>query len=464
MTTTGDGKAIEALSANALTTRFENLDQATVESSKDRIIDIIGCAIGGANAPGCPGLVKLVREWGGKKEATVIAHGFKAPAHNAAMVNCITDRSFDFEVMAGSVAGKGYGQHVSGTTVPTALAMGEMMDVDGKELITALAVGDDTANRIALSYDFDFFGGFDGTMTHPNFGATAIAGRLLGLNTNQMKKAFGIVVNTIAGSFSSIWDGATTFKFGQGTAARNGIFAAELAKEGWTGIEDALFGAYGWYKLYTHGCTHPEMLTKDLGKIYYVENNFKRFPCGGPNHPFINLALGMRQKYGINPQDIAEVNLLMGKRSLDNYYAKPFQLRDNPHGDAIFSFQYTVATALLKGKVDMWNFTEEAIRDPVVNALIAKTKCVGIQETKPGPGAMIIRIKMKNGKEFNASPEGPQGHILGKPMSRDEIIAKFMHQVDFSKTVSKKNAEKIVDMVVKLEKLDDVNKLMKLCS
>jgi 2-methylcitrate dehydratase PrpD len=464
MTTTGDGKAIEALSANALTTRFENLDQATVESSKDRIIDIIGCAIGGANAPGCPGLVKLVREWGGKKEATVIAHGFKAPALNAAMVNGITDRSFDFEVMAGSVAGKGYGQHVSGTTVPTALAMSEMMGVDGKELITALVVGDDTANRVALSYDFDFFGGFDGTMTHPNFGATAIAGRLLGLNTNQMKKAFGIVVNTIAGSFSSIWDGATTFKFGQGTAARNGILAAELAKEGWTGLEDALFGTYSWYKLYTHGCTHPEMLTKDLGKIYYVENNFKRFPCGGPNHPFINLALGMRQKYNINPKDIADVSLLMGKRSLENYYAKPFQLRDNPHGDAIFSFQYTVATALLKGKVDMWNFTEEAIRDPEVNALIAKTKCVEDKEAKPGPGAMAIRIKMKDGKEFTASPEGPQGHILGKPMSRDEIIAKFMHQVDFSQTVRQKNADKIVDMVVKLEKLDDVNKLMKLCS
>jgi 2-methylcitrate dehydratase PrpD len=341
--------------------------------------------------------------------------------------------------------------------------MCELMGASGKELITALVCGDDVSNRIALSYDFDFFGGFDGTMTHPNFGATAIAGRLLGLSVDQMKKAFGIMVNTIAGSFSSIWDGATTFKFGQGTASRNGILAASLAKEGWTGVEDALFGTYAWYKLYTHGCTHPEMLTKDLGKIFYVENIFKRYPCGGPNHPYIRLALEMRQKYGISPKDIAAVSLLMGKHSLANYYAKPFQLRDNPHGDAIFSFQYTVGTALLKGKVDMYNFTEEAIRDPEVNALIAKIKCEEMKDAKPGPGSMAVRIKMNDGKEYTMSPEGPPAHLLGKPMTRDELIAKFMHQVEFSKTVSRKNAEKIVDTVVKLESLDNTAKLMKLC-
>jgi 2-methylcitrate dehydratase PrpD len=278
-----------------------------------------------------------------------------------------------------------------------------------------------------------------------------------------MRYAFGIVVNTIAGSFSSIWDGATTFKFGQGTAARNGIFAAQLAKEGWTGLDDALFDTYGWYKLYTHGCTHPELLTQELGKIYYTENNYKRFPCGGPNHPYINLALQIKKKYNIDAKDIAEVNLLMNKHSLANYYAKPFKLSDFPHGQAIFSFRYTVATALLKGKVDMWNFTEEAIRDQEVNALIARIECLENKEVIAGPGVATIRIKMKDGKEFTASPEGTQGHILGKPMSREEIIAKFMHQVDFSKTVSKKNAEQIVDTVLNLEQLDNVSKLMNLC-
>jgi len=80
MSVAGDRTAIEALSANLVDTRFEHFDDATIELAKNRIIDLLGCLIGGANAPGNPALLKLVRKWGGKKESTILAHGGKAPA------------------------------------------------------------------------------------------------------------------------------------------------------------------------------------------------------------------------------------------------------------------------------------------------------------------------------------------------------------------------------------------------
>ena len=83
--------------ANVLDTRFENFDQATLTSAKSRIIDVVGCLIGGANAAGNSVLIDLVKEWGGKEEATILAHGVKVPAHNAAMVNSVMARSFDFD-------------------------------------------------------------------------------------------------------------------------------------------------------------------------------------------------------------------------------------------------------------------------------------------------------------------------------------------------------------------------------
>lgn len=450
--------AVEALSANVLNARFEDLDRETVEAAKNRIMDIIGCAIGSANDPGCPQLVNLAKDWGGKPESTIIASGVKGPAQIVAMVNAIMDRAFDFEAMSGEVAGKRYGQHISGTTVPASLAMGEAKHINGKELITALVVGDDVSNRIALAYDFDFFRGFDGTMTHPHFGATATAGRILGLNQLQMRNAMGIVLNLIAGSFQSIWDGAATFKLGQGAAARNGIFAAELAKAGWTGPEDALLSRYGFYALYTPGCTHPEMLTKDLGKIFYAENKFKRYPCGGPNHIPIELAFAIRRQHSIEAEDIEEVTLRVNRHSLDNYYAKPWKIRNFPHGDAVFSFQYTVSTALLRGHVEMEDFTEKSIRDLRVNALAAKMKVVELPDAKPG--AIELRVRMKDGREFSQSPADATDYILGKPMSWDELVAKFMAQVDFSKMVSRKNAEKIVDLVSRLERVEDISEVM----
>ena len=52
------GTAIEALSANILDTRFEDLDRATVEDAKKRIIDVVGCAVGGADGPGNAALLE----------------------------------------------------------------------------------------------------------------------------------------------------------------------------------------------------------------------------------------------------------------------------------------------------------------------------------------------------------------------------------------------------------------------
>jgi 2-methylcitrate dehydratase PrpD len=81
--------AIEALSENVLKTRFEDLDKETVENAKKRILDVIGCAIGGANAPGNRGLVEVIKDTGGKPEASILVWGGKVPAANAALVNSI---------------------------------------------------------------------------------------------------------------------------------------------------------------------------------------------------------------------------------------------------------------------------------------------------------------------------------------------------------------------------------------
>lgn len=148
MTTTTASPAIEALSANILDTRFEDFEQATVDQAKNRILDAVGCVIGAGNAPDVKALIDLVTNWGGKEEATILVYGVKGPAQNVAMVNSIMARTLDFEPLSGIVEGKTVGGHISGTTVMTAITLGEVKGVDGKELITALLVGDDFAMRV----------------------------------------------------------------------------------------------------------------------------------------------------------------------------------------------------------------------------------------------------------------------------------------------------------------------------
>jgi 2-methylcitrate dehydratase PrpD len=455
---------IEKFSANIVDTRFEDLDRETVELAKNRILDVLGCAIGGVNAPGNATLLKLVKKWGGKKEATILIHGGKAPAQNVAMLNTIMARSYDFEVMSYAIDGQVFASHHAATLVPTALALGEANHVNGKEMITAMLVGDDMAARVqAASVGHPIGLGWDGCGTLSHLGATATASRLLGLNRHQTRNAFGIVLNTIASAIQSLWDGATTFKLGQGTAARNGIFSAELAKEGWIGVEDALLSKFGYFFLYAKGCKDPNIMTKDLGKKYYGESYFKPYPCGMPNHVAMDCALRLLRNHGITTEDIAEVIIHVPHGSIGrSYYAKPFIIRDFPHGDAIFSYPYTVATALLHGSVGLTNFTEEAILDPKVNALTAKTKLEELPESE-GAGLMDVKltVKMKNGKEYSESGT-PHREWTTRPTPKEEIVAKFWHQVDFSQTVSRGNAKKLIGLIDHLENVKDVNKLVEL--
>jgi 2-methylcitrate dehydratase PrpD len=424
------------------------------------MIDVIGCLIGGANGPGNSSLIELIKEWGGKKEATILIHGGKAPAYNGAMINSIMARSYDFEPVDVMVDNTIIPAHISGTTIMTAITMGEMKSINGKELITTLLVGDDVAARILAASKFDFELGWDGTGTVNTFGTAAIAGRILGLNRIQLRDAFGIVLNQLGGSFQNIWDGAMSFKLQQGVSARNGIFSAQLAKSGWTGPGDALLSKFGYYHLYTEGCRNLEILTKDLGKRYFSDVTFKPYPCCRTTHPAIDCALAIVQQNPINPQDIKEVILRIPHRALEGFCGQPFKIRRYPHGDANFSYYYTVANALLRKSVKPEHFSDEAIGDPQIKALISKMSLEELQ------GVIFqgaeLKIIMKDGRQFSEFTDSPKGNSVNNPITKDELIAKFWTNVEFSQTVTRKNAKKLLKLLENLEAIDRVDRIVEL--
>jgi 2-methylcitrate dehydratase len=442
--------AVEALSENAVKIRFEDIDKQTIESIKGRVIDIVGCAIGGANATGNQGLMDLVKGWGGKGEATILVHGGKAPAHDVAMINAVMTRSYDFEEQSPSA-------HTNASVIPTALATVEMMQGSGKDFLTGLIVGTDVGNRINAGFDFDFYHGWDNIGSLHTFACAAIAGNVLKLTPLQMRNAFGLALHQTAGSIMSYWDCDMTFKLNNGFAARSGIFAAQMAKAGLLGTIDALQSKYGFYHLYTHGCTHPERITQDLGKTFNIGRDmYKQFPCGRPNHVPIELGIALANEHNIKAADIAEVTLSLPHFGMTIYYGQPFSLRSFPTGDALFSYRYTLASALLRRHVTPADMTEEAVRDPVINALIGKINLKEMAGEKYGRAE--VKIKMKDGQEFTRYTDKPDRGL----QNRDEVKAKFMTQVEFSKTVSVKNAEKIIKLLEKLEEVDKISEVINL--
>ena len=149
-----DGQAVlEYLSGRILNTRYEDIDSKTIENTKTRLWDTIGDALGAVPLPDIHALVELVKGWEGKEEATILGYGYKVPVQDAAFVNCTMCRGFDRGPLAYTFQGRVVPHHVSETTVLTALTLGESKAVNGKELLTAMILGDDLAARLHLAND-----------------------------------------------------------------------------------------------------------------------------------------------------------------------------------------------------------------------------------------------------------------------------------------------------------------------
>jgi 2-methylcitrate dehydratase PrpD len=431
-----------------------------VERARNRVIDVVGCIIGGANASGNSTILDLVREWGGRKESTVLVHGGKVPAHNAALLNCVMSRSYDFEPAGPLVDGKSTPAHLSGTTVPTAITVAEQTGASGKDLLAALILGDDIASRIIAASNLNIDSGFDCTGTVNAFGAAAIAARLMGLDEYQMLNAFGIVLNQFAGTFQNVFDGVHSFKLPQGLAAQAGVFSAALARKGFTGVRDPLLSKYGYFALYCKSYK-LDLLTNNLGRQFYADNTCKPYSCCRSNHAAIDCVLQLLQTYIVHPEDIDEIVVDVTPTARDFAVGQPFKIREVPQIDAAFNLQYNVANAVLRKSSKLEHYTEEYIRDPKIMEIVSRVRLTTTMPPEKPLGA-AVKIKMKQGIEYETRVDMPRGNDVLTPLTPAEKRAKFFDNVRFSNTISLERAEKALDFLGKLEKMEHVSRLIEL--
>jgi 2-methylcitrate dehydratase PrpD len=449
---------IQKLVTNVLSIRYEDFKPAVIDYAKDRIIDTVGAMLGGACSSGTKMVFDLVKDWGGKKESTIFAMGGKVPAANAALVMGIMARANDFEPAGGpEIDGRVFPGHYSATTVTTAFAMAEKLEVDGKGLITALILGDDLASRIGAAGNMNMEQGWDPSGLCGRFGAAAIAGRLMGLNETKMLNALGIVLNQISGSMQSTLEFTHCFNLSQGMAGWNGILSAELAGRGFTGPHDPVTGPAGYFTMYCNGSS-PDTMIKNLSREYYADESFKIYPSCHMTHGSIDSTMKIVLEHDINPDDIAEIAVILAPVMKGSLLAQPFRVGLYPQDSAIMNIPFGVACAVLHKGVKLEHFKDEAILDPRINELTGKIKTYFTLKGKMESAE--VTVKLKNGEEFSAYTEIPKGDRKKTPLSRDEIKEKFITSAAFSRAIDQDKVERALALIENLEKLGNINLLV----
>jgi len=449
------------LAENIIATSYEKIPEEAIEATKKDMLDTLGVAVAGNDAPGIKEIINLVRDWGGKRESTLIMQGIRVPCHYAALVNSTMGHALDYDDAHEEVV-----LHAGVVVIPPALALAERLgNVNGREFLAAITLGIDLVSRLGEASNIGPSElGFMYTSVYGVFGSAAVTGKLLHLNTDQMVNALGIAYSQAAGNFQCIIDGALTKRMQAGFAASNGLLSSLLAKEGITGAKDSLEGDKGLFKVYLRGDYNALPLTRDLGKHFAsVDLSFKPYPCCRNCHPFIDAALELMSEHDIYVDNIEEIAVRCSENA--RLLIEPLQVKQNPRVpvDAQFSIPWVIATALVKGKVTFEDFTPEAIHNPEVIDLASKISAeIDPQLETRSTGKAVVDIKMKNNSTVYSKREDIAKGNPKKPLSWDELIEKFgdcLHHG--AKKISETAINRTISMIRNLEEIEDVGKVIR---
>jgi 2-methylcitrate dehydratase PrpD len=452
--------AAEIFAGNFARTKFEDLASDVVEATKKEVLDLLAVALGGSSQPGATHVCDLVKEWGGKEESSIIGSRQKVPAPNAAQANATMAHALDFDDVHEAAV-----MHPGIASIPVAVAVAEACgNASGRELITSVALGVDMMCRLALATTpgknpIDL--GWHLTSLFGYMGSAATAARVMGLTEGQIVDAIGIGYHQCAGNGQCVKDGALTKRLGPGFAIRGGITAALLAKSGVTGSKNSFEGEWGLYRQYMNGDYSREILMEDLGKRFEgVHVAIKPYPCCRGIHPAIDAGLALAVEDNIRSDDIREIILTVTEAHM-SLLCQPEDAKRAPRSpvDAQFSIPWGVASAILRRRVGLDDFTEHAIKDSEVLALTRKMRLKTDDSlSKPGPDPTKVRVVTKDDRIFERVVQIPLGS-LDRPMSFEDCARKFS---DCAKNLEAGRAERIIELVGKLEQIEDIGEIIHL--
>ena len=414
------------LAAWASRVRFEDLPADIVEATKLRVMDVIGLSLAGAETEFGRSTRGAALALSPPGPCRVLGTGDRVGVTTAAFANGAFSQALEFDDTHNESI-----VHMSSPSVAAALAMAEIGPVSGRDLITAIALGNEISCRVGSVASGQFHKrGFHPTGLFATFGCAYLAAKLLGLEAERMAQAAGICGSFASGLLQCWVDGTQTKFLHPGWAAQSGITAAFLARTNTTGPAEVFEGRFGLFASHLQDTEQPRdygRIRDKLGKHWESRNSsFKPFPAAHVLHPYISAILRLRARHGIKPADVAHIDcpvtaFIVG--IVCEPTAEKFAPASDSHGRV--SLQYSLAEALTLGSLGKTAYKGASLRNPEILALARKVH-YRVDPAYPGPGRFKgeVTVTLKDGTRLYELEEYNRGSAEN-PMTDAEIRAKF---------------------------------------
>lgn len=422
-----------------------SLSAATATMARRCVLDWLGAGFAGCFLPAGAIAARLAVRLGGPAEATLLAGG-RVACTGASLANGIASHAVEMDDLHRASV-----MHLGTVTIPAALALAEREHCPGRRLLEAVVCGYEIGARVAEAAGPAHYRFWHVTGTAGALAAAAAGSVILGLTAHETLNALGNAGTLSAGLWQFLTDGAMSKTLHAGRAADTGVLCALLAQEGFTGASAILEGEKGFLRAMAGG-GDPARLTEGLGGGYRIDrNSFKLHAACGHTHPAIDAALELRRR-GAVPGEIDEIRVRTFRTALD-----VTGIRDprNPY-QAKFSLPFCIALALIRGRVDLDDFTPAALADQAVRDLAGR---VVLEEDDAGTAAYpslwqaTVVISSAGRRRREARVEAPRGSPQN-PATDVEITEKFLRLS--AGRVSANRQETLLKAVATLDDISNV--------
>jgi 2-methylcitrate dehydratase len=438
--------------------RFEHIGAQARHEACRYLLDSLGCALGGLRQEDVRIALKVLGEIGGRGRATVIGTGEKTDAVTASLANALMVRVMDYN----DIYWQQDPSHPS-DIIPAAIACGERVGGNGKDLIVGIVLGHEFEMRLceAAFPGIRERGWHHATLTA--FASPIVAGRMLGLPWEKIQHAVGISASRHA-TLGAVTAGKLTMMKNtvDPMATQSGVLAALLAEEGYTGPEHVIDGKEGLVH-----CFGPEwkldVLVDGLGDSWRIERcGMKAFPTEALTHAPISAVLDIVIGNDLNPDDIESVRIRSLARAAD-ILADPSKYDPRTKETADHSLPYVIAAAIVDRQVTPAQFEAERIMNSHIREQLKKVEVVAdpeIEKVFPKLQRVKVTIKTRDGRELDKQLDYPKGDPRN-PLTDGEVEEKF--DALAAPLISEASRRRIKDAVWDLENQPSITGLVELC-
>lgn len=430
---------------------FDMIPAAVVARAQDLLLDWVGSALAGKGGRPVEAIERLAVAMGpntGPSEVLISRRG-TSPLF-AALVNAAASHFAEQDdVHNGSVF------HPAAVVFPVALAIAQARGLSGRQLLTAATAGYEVGIRVGEFLGRSHYQVFHTTGTAGALAAAATAGHLLQLSPTQMLDAFGSAGTQAAGLWEFLRDAADSKQLHTAKAAANGLMAAYLAHDGFTGASHILEGPQGMAAGMSTDA-EPAKLVDRLGERWALaETSFKFHASCRHTHPAADALLKVVEEYDLSAGDIACITAHVHQAAID-------VLGPVTHPVSVHQAKFSMGTVLgliaAKRHAGLEEFEHYRdvtdFRDRVVMQLDAE-----VDAAYPQRWIGKVSVETRDGRVIEGRVDEPKGDP-GNTLSRVELAAKIRRLAAFSGGASEPEVERIIQAVWALGEAEHVGYLL----